>query len=218
VAITIARDEIRETILDATNRLLSRYGYRKMTMEDVAVEAGIGKGTIYLCFPSKEEVALSTIDRLVERLLERMREIAAGPEEPREKLRRLLVERVVYRFDHRSHGSQSIDELVTSLRTSFLARRKRYFEAEAAVLTEVIEEGRTLGVFDIDDSQVIGRAFVTATNGLLPSSLSAAELENREQVAARSERIAHLLLYGLTRPLKQSAAGRHDSKGGISPS
>ena len=200
MAITIAREEIREAILDAANRLLARYGYRKMTMEDVATEAGIGKGTIYLCFPSKEEVALSTIDRLVERLLERMREIARSEAEPSERLRRLLVERVMYRFDHRSHGSQGIDELLSALRAPFLVRREQYFEAEAAVLAGVIEAGRARGAFLTDDPPAVGRALVVATNALLPSSLSAHELSDRERVAAQIERVARLLLFGLSRP------------------
>jgi len=198
MAITIAREEIREAILDAANRLLARYGYRKMTMDDVATEAGIGKGTIYLCFPSKEEVALSTIDRLVERLLERMREIAAGEGNPRERLRRLLVERVLYRFDHRSHGSQSIDELVSALRTPFLARRERHFEAEAAVLASVLTEVRATESITMDDPLTGGRALVVATNGLLPGSLTPRELDDRTLVAARTERVARLLLFGLS--------------------
>ena len=63
----------RDRILDAADRLLARYGYRKMTVDDIAQEAGIGKGTVYLSFPAKEEIALSCIDRMVDRLLERLR-------------------------------------------------------------------------------------------------------------------------------------------------
>ena len=59
---------VRDRILDATNGLLARYGYRKMSMTDLAREAGVGKGTLYLYFSSKEDVALSSIDRLVEKL------------------------------------------------------------------------------------------------------------------------------------------------------
>src|SRR5437763_1237801 len=42
-------------ILDAADRLLARYGYQKMTVDDLAREAGIGKGTVYLSFPGKSE-------------------------------------------------------------------------------------------------------------------------------------------------------------------
>ncbi len=68
-------ESMRDRILDATERLLGRLGYRKTTMDDIAAEAGVGRRTIYLHFPGKEEVALATIDRIVERL----REAAPGP-------------------------------------------------------------------------------------------------------------------------------------------
>ncbi|HEY9500348.1 MAG TPA: helix-turn-helix domain-containing protein, partial [Pyrinomonadaceae bacterium] len=67
---------VKDAILDSAERLLARFGYRKMTVEDIAVEAGIGKGTIYLHFNSKEELVLSHVDRLVDRLKNRLREIA----------------------------------------------------------------------------------------------------------------------------------------------
>ncbi len=54
----------RDAILDATDRLLTRFGYKKMTIDDLAAEVGIGKGSVYLHFESKEEIALSHIDRI----------------------------------------------------------------------------------------------------------------------------------------------------------
>ena len=44
----------RDRILDAAERLLARFGYKKTTMEDIAREAGLGKRTLYLHFASKE--------------------------------------------------------------------------------------------------------------------------------------------------------------------
>ena len=38
----------RDRILDAAERLLARFGYKKTTMEDIAREAGLGKRTLYL--------------------------------------------------------------------------------------------------------------------------------------------------------------------------
>lgn len=75
---TMTREEVRAAFLDAADHLLARYGYRKMTMEDIAQEVGTGKGTIYLHFESKEEVTLSHVDRIVEHLKERLSAIARG--------------------------------------------------------------------------------------------------------------------------------------------
>ena len=63
----------RDAILDATERLLARYGYKKMTIDDLAQEVGIGKGSVYLHFTSKEEIALSHIDRIIEKLKARLK-------------------------------------------------------------------------------------------------------------------------------------------------
>ena len=38
-----AKEDTEELILDAADRLLARYGYRKMTIDDLAAEVGIGK-------------------------------------------------------------------------------------------------------------------------------------------------------------------------------
>jgi AcrR family transcriptional regulator len=59
----------RAVILDAALRVFGQYGFRRASMDDVAREAGIGKGTIYLSFASKEEVFQALSERLAQRML-----------------------------------------------------------------------------------------------------------------------------------------------------
>jgi AcrR family transcriptional regulator len=192
-----SRQVLRDAILDAANELLGRYGYNKMTVDDLAAEVGIGKGTIYLHFPSKEEVVLSTIDRMVDRLLVKLAEIAEGPGSVSSRLESMLVTRILYRFDNRHHDSKSMDELLSALRAPYLARRERYFAAEAAVLAEVLEEGRAHDELSLDDVAITAQTLVLATNALLPSNLSARELGKRKHVAEQATALARLLVRGL---------------------
>jgi len=187
----------REAILDAADRLLARYGFRKMTIDDLAKEVGIGKGSVYLHFPSKEEIALSHIDRMVERLNDRMRRIGSGKGTVEEKLKAMLIERVTYRFDSVQNYTQSLDEILSSLRTSLLERRKRYFEGEARILAHVVTEGQKAGVFKAGDPLDLALTLVSATNSLLPYSLSAYELGDRKLVAQRAAKTADLMICGL---------------------
>ena len=196
-----ARDSatIKDSILDATDRLLARYGYRKMTVEDIALEAGIGKGTIYLHFSSKEEVVLSHIDRIVERLKQRLREIARSDATAAERLRLMLMTRVLFRFDSVQHYTQSLNDLLAALRQSLLARRAQYFEAEAQIFADVLRAGREARELSFDDERVTANALLQATNGLLPYSLSAAELGSRAEVSQRVAEVADLMLSGVIR-------------------
>lgn len=194
---TATREDIRDLILDAADRLLARYGYRKMTMDDLAQEVGIGKGTIYLHFPSKEEVVLSHVDRIVERLKGELSKIAGGGGAPAARLRRMLVARVMYRFDSVQHYTESLDELLAALRPDLLARRQRYFEEEAEIFAAVLGDGQRRKVFAIGDPLKAAGLLVAATNSLLPYSLSVRELGMRDEIEDRASRMATLLLKGL---------------------
>jgi AcrR family transcriptional regulator len=196
---TMAPADVRDAILDAAERLLARYGYKKMTMDDLASEAGIGKGTTYLHFPSKQEVVLCSIDRIVDRLLEQLRAIAQSDASPAEKVRQMLRTRVLFRFDSVKDYSQGLDDVLRALRPAYLARRQRYFAAEAAILGDVLCDGREAGAFTLDDAPATAHLLLLATNSLLPFSLSRRELGKRKEVEEQVGRIADLLLDGLRR-------------------
>jgi len=187
----------RDAILDATDRLLARYGYKKMTIDDLAQEVGIGKGSVYLHFSSKEEIALSHIDRIIERLKKNLASIAEKPIPADERVKQMLVERVLFRFDSVQHYSQSLNDLLAYIRPSLLERRKQYFEEEAKIFARVLNDGQTSGVFRMENSLDTARSMLTATNSLLPYSLSTDELGKRNDLKRRSLAIAELLLSGI---------------------
>jgi len=188
-----------DRILDATERLLGRFGYDKTTVDDIAQEAGVSKRTIYLHFPGKEAVALASIDRVVGRVTDRLRQLAAAADPPADRVRDMLVARILGRFDSVRSYHQSLEDMFRSLRPAYLARRQKYFDAEAEVLAGVLDEGRRAKAFAVADPLAAAHDLLVATNGLLPYSLSPAEFGRRSEVAARAERIAGLLLGGLRR-------------------
>jgi AcrR family transcriptional regulator len=188
---------MRDRILDATERLLGRLGYQKTTMDDIAQEAEVARRSIYLHFDSKEAVALGTIDRIVERLLERLETLAKADLPNAERIRRMLAERVLFRFDSVGSYFHSIDEIFRSLRPAYMARRASYFEKEAVLFARVLSAGLEAGELAIEDAAASAQALLLATNALLPSSLSTRELGRRSEVEQRVHRIADLLVNGL---------------------
>jgi AcrR family transcriptional regulator len=52
----MAREERRREILEAAGRVFYQQGYDRAKMEDIAKEAGLGKGTLYEYFVSKKHL------------------------------------------------------------------------------------------------------------------------------------------------------------------
>ena len=76
---TATREDVRLRVVQAADELIAAVGYNRITIEDLANRAGIGKGTIYLHFRSKEEIALATVDRVVDFAYQEMKRIANEP-------------------------------------------------------------------------------------------------------------------------------------------
>lgn len=193
----VGKKSTRDAILDATDRLLTRNGYKKMTIDDLAQEVGIGKGSVYLHFKSKEDIALSHVDRIIERLKNSLQAIAEKPQDPKERLREMIVERVLFRFDSVQHYTLSLNEMLAVVRPRLLELRKRHFDEEARLFALVITEGQKAGQFAEGDAFELGQIVVSATNSLLPYSLSAVELGDRTELSSKAGKTADLLIRGL---------------------
>ena len=191
------RRDVKNAILDATDRLLAGNGYKKMTIDELAAEVGIGKGSVYLHFSSKEEIALSHIDRIIERLKTRLYDISLKKTSADRRLKEMLIERVIFRFDSVQHYTQSLNDMLANIRPSLLERRKRHFDEEAQLFANLIREGVEAGDFAKVNVNEAAISLLLATNSLLPYSLSTQELGERHEIEKRATRLADLLLKGL---------------------
>jgi len=180
---------------------MARYGYRKTTMDDLAKEAGISKRTIYLYFPSKEEVALSSIGRVVEMAQAAMRQIATEVPDHRQRIQRMLVERVMTRLRAVESYRQSLDELFEAVRPTYLVRRQQSFEMEQQILSDALSEGKRDRVFNFENVDNAAFDLLSATNAYLPYSLSVRELGEIKHIEERVNRLAELLVRGLASEL-----------------
>lgn len=61
---SVARPTARDRVLDATERCLRRSGLRRMTMTEVAREAGLSRAWLYRQFPDKASLVLATLARI----------------------------------------------------------------------------------------------------------------------------------------------------------
>ena len=74
------KQERHHAILDAAERLLTRAPVRVANVAEVADEAGLAKGTVYLYFPSKDELLLAVHERHVDDFFGALNALLAAPE------------------------------------------------------------------------------------------------------------------------------------------
>ena len=194
---TQAKPDTRTAILDATERALAAYGYKKLTVEDVASAAGLGRRTIYLHFEGKKQLALAVIDRIVQQLLAGLGEITASAAAPAERLRQMLIDRVLFLFDRERNLRHTLDDMYKALLPQYKTHREKYICGEVELFAKVLREGQERGQFGAADAVEVANALVMATNSLTPFSLNVRQRGQRKEVERQVRLIADLLVRGL---------------------
>lgn len=69
----------REMIIEAAQGLFEQKGFEQTTVEEIAVSAELGKGTIYSYFKSKEEIYIAILEKRLDLLEQKMRDAIANP-------------------------------------------------------------------------------------------------------------------------------------------
>jgi AcrR family transcriptional regulator len=112
-----------EEILDAAATLFADRGYPNTDMQVVADELGVGKGTIYRYFPTKRDLFLAAVDRVMHRLTEHI-DASVTAEDPLEQLDQAVTAYLSF-FETNS----KYIELIIQERAEFRDRAKpTYFE------------------------------------------------------------------------------------------
>ena len=139
----------REAILRAAISVFAHNGYFNSKVADIAREAGVADGTVYLYFKSKEDILHSIFDRSVEEALDAARNQIKEVADPREKLRQIALLHLERLGADRDLAVVFQVELRGS--TKFMEEFSAAGFAEYLMLIRsTFEEGQRAGVFRAD--------------------------------------------------------------------
>ncbi len=114
----------RDEILDAATALFAERGYSETDTQTLADHLKVGKGTIYRYFPSKRELFLATVDRVMRRLRETVDASVEEHADPLVQLEQSIRTYLAFFAEH-----PEFVELLIQERASFKDRKKpTYFE------------------------------------------------------------------------------------------
>ena len=80
----------RQKLVDIARQLFAKKGIEGTTMNDIAVASGKGRRTLYTYFKSKEDVYYAVIESELERLSDKLDEVAAKKTSPQDKIIELI--------------------------------------------------------------------------------------------------------------------------------
>jgi AcrR family transcriptional regulator len=92
---------LRDAILSAAEVIFARRDYHEVQMDDVVEASGVGKGTLYRYFPSKQALYFAVIFEGTERLRRELEAAVATDEPPARKVRRIVHRTLTYFWDRR---------------------------------------------------------------------------------------------------------------------
>ncbi len=144
----------RTTLVEVARQLFAKKGLANTTMNDIAVASGKGRRTLYTYFNSKEEIFSAVIESELERLSDKLDEVAARNIRPQEKIIELIY----------THLTQIRETVVRNgnLRAEFFRNiwlvegvRKKFDDEELKIFRKVYEEGNASGEFDIENIELV---------------------------------------------------------------
>jgi len=187
-------DGMRSTIIEAAKELFAKFGYKKTTMEDIAIALRKGKSSLYYYFKNKEEIFQAVIESEEGILFSKLNDVVNSKMEPREKFTLYVNTRMETILNLDNYMKALKDEILTSY--EFLSRLKASSEKhEAQLLTKILEEGTKNNMFQVKNIPMAAVAIATALKGmegpLLSSNFSF------EDFKIQIENTLNILFFGL---------------------
>jgi TetR/AcrR family fatty acid metabolism transcriptional regulator len=185
----------REAILRAATSVFAGNGYFNSKVADIAREAGVADGTVYLYFKSKEEILHSIFDRTMEEVIAEGRKQLEAIGDPREKLRRIAHLHLERMGADRALAVVFQVELRGS--TKFMEEFSAAGFAEyLGLIHGVIVEGQSAGVFRAGlNAKVAAKVFFGALDEMATNWILS---KRRYRLAPLADQVLDIFLNGVS--------------------
>jgi TetR/AcrR family fatty acid metabolism transcriptional regulator len=192
--VRVSAGEKREAILRAAISVFAHNGYFNSKVADIAREAGVADGTVYLYFKSKEEILHSIFDRSVDEALTAARAQIKLISDPREKLRRMALLHLERLGDDPDLAVVFQVELRGS--TKFMEEFSAAGFAEyLELIRSTFEEGQRAGMFRRDlNAKVVAKILFGALDEMATNWILS---KRRYKLAPMADQVLDIFLNGV---------------------
>jgi AcrR family transcriptional regulator len=151
----------RNAIQEAVVNLVTRTGTRKVTMDQVAAEAGMSKGCLYIHFRSKKELLESVKTASFKPLGDQVQEILKGSLAPNQKIESMVYQLFTYFDENRGLFRFLLEEREIAQSQAMRQKNSRYRNFVERI-AKVLDDGVATGMFRQMDSKKVASIFIEA--------------------------------------------------------
>lgn len=169
----------RELILDAMQVLMQDRDLRFITVDDIAREAGIGKGSIYYYFSSKSQILSALVERSYSAALEEGRRLAASPGMDVFTKLEILFSACLRASSELARGEAKGERLLEIQQSALIHQEFLGFLLKSLqpILSDVLAEGTASGQLTCPDPQAMARIILSVLGVFLDNHLAPASKE-----------------------------------------
>ncbi len=194
-----------EAILRAAIKVFAGSGFFNSKVADVAREAGVADGTVYLYFKNKDDILVSIFNYYMEEALAAGKASLAETDDPVEKLRRIVrahLERL-----GRDRNLAVVFQVELRSSTKFMEQFSATKVAEYLdMIRSVVEEGQKRGVFRPElNTKIVSKVLFGALDEMATNWVLSPK---RYSLSSTAEPVLDVFLNGLTRTPSRSQSGR----------
>jgi TetR/AcrR family fatty acid metabolism transcriptional regulator len=184
----------REAILKAATRVFARSGFFQSQVADVAREAGVAAGTVYLYFRSKDDLLVSLFERTMREAIAEGRAALEGVVNPRERLTRLArlhLERL-----GRDRDLAVVFQVELRQSTKFMERfSSTYLRDYLGLIRDTVAQGQAAGHFRADmNATIAAKVFFGALDEMATNWMLS---RRRYSLPAQVDAIVDLFINGV---------------------
>ena len=161
----IDKTERKTRIIEASQKLFSKFGLSKTTIEDISKKARMGKASIYYYFKSKESIFKEVINKEEYVLKENILRAVNTEKSPQMKMRAYFVTRMIALKELVNYYSALRNEYLEHF--SFVSKARQSFDVfETTLISNILQEGIQKNVFEIENTLLASEAILATLKGL----------------------------------------------------
>ncbi len=184
-----------DKIIKAAIRVFAKKGFFNSRISEIAKEANVADGTIYLYFNNKYDILITIFEEEIGKIIAKVKQEIAQIEDPRKKLERFAYLHLRLVEDNRDLAEVIQVELRQSSKFMKEYRNKKFAEY-LNIISQIVRQGQNQGIFRQDVMPgIFKRAFFGALDEM--SRFWVLSPRKKYRVSTAAKQISRFFLNGI---------------------